>query len=47
MEPGIGFTFACTGVVDEDNTGGLIGAKLDVGGLIGANEELAGGGSML
>lgn len=47
MAPDMGFTFACTGVFDEDNTGGLIGAKLDVGGLIGANEELEGGGSML
>jgi hypothetical protein len=45
-EPGIGFTLAWTGVLDEDSTGALIGAKPpDVGGgLIGANEELEGGG---
>lgn len=47
MEPGIGFTLACTGVLDEDNGGGLIGAKPGAPGLIGANEELEGGGSML
>ena len=47
MEPGIGFTLACTGVLDEGNAGGLIGAKPDVGALIGANEELDGGGRML
>jgi hypothetical protein len=46
-EPGIGFTLACTGVLDEDSTGGLIGAKPDVGGLIGANEELEGGGGRM
>jgi hypothetical protein len=43
-EPGIGFTLTCTGVLDEDSTGGLIAAKPDVGGLIGAKEELEGGG---
>jgi hypothetical protein len=46
-EQGMGFTLACTGVFDEDNTGGLMGAKLDVGGIIGANEELEGGGSRI
>jgi hypothetical protein len=43
----MGFTLACTGVLDEDNTGGLMGAKPDVGGLIGANEELEGGGGRM
>jgi hypothetical protein len=39
---------ACTGVFDEGNAaGGLIGAKPDVGALIGANEELEGGGRIL
>jgi hypothetical protein len=47
MEPGIGFTLACTGVFDEGNAEGLIGAKPGAGGLIGANEELEGGGRML
>lgn len=42
IEPGVGFVLACTGVLDEDNIGALIGAKPGFGGLIGANELLGG-----